>query len=965
MSQNLPYDLQLLWDKTNFGLSFWHEEFSSEIANNRGKVKGFKVRSNDDSGSCHITKSKKTGLYFFKDFGGESFSNIIDYVMNRDKIDFPKACNVLFKQYQLPCNDIASLEPTQKWINKITLKENAFKVDKYTTINSKDYFRRIVPFYTDELVKEYNFHELKGYEYCKFSEKSEKLYQQKITAITEYPIFGYVEKEFTKLYAPSAPKGHAFLLKHSYIGLKPERKIYGWDNAFSKVDLNEIQFLLDELKDAAKPSEIKNLKDRLRDARIDIFICTGGSDGMNVASLGYNSIWFNSETERLNKYEYNQLKKIANNIYYIPDLDKTGIDEAVKLGLEFLDIKIVFLPNSLKEQGKKDIANWVQLQKYKKLEDVQFAFTQLLSQALPFKFWEYKASRGNYSIEVNNLLQFLKYNGFYKYAITLGGADRTRKKEEIIFVQIKENIINEVSAINIKDFVLQWLQDNFINPKVQAMIIKSPFFNEKTTLLSLENVTLNTKNATEHSQYFFFKNKAVQVTKTAITEMNFDATKTLVWNANILDRVLKLQQNHFRIFKDINDNWDIEIFDNSSNYLKVLINTSRVYWQKDVVNGKDSNEFNITSKNLSSEENYHQKLQLIAKIFFIGHNTHNYKMKSKAYMSIGIDRSIGKNTKDNKGGSGKSAITEMLFNYRKNVKNIDGRTILKDDPKFMLDGVSTETDILYFEDLTPYFDVNSLFNYVTGGKIANHKGGKMFDVPFEDFPKVILTMNAVPYDITESLSRRMIIFECCNYYHAKSEEFEQARTIADSFNGKELFRANYPSSDWLNDDNFVLQSLQFYLNQNEKIEFDSNNLMLRNYIQLIGDKNYEFFQELQQDEENIKEYSYEDTQNQWWVNKKKLHEYYKSELGQKAVSSHDFKNILELYYTKVNKFEIVFKKKKIDGITTANAVEHFTIITDNSEDSKNKIELQEKAEIKEEQSNEDLLNELFSSKNDK
>lgn len=958
MSQNQPYDLILLWDKTNNGLSFWQEEFASEIAKNKGKIKGFKVRSNDDSGSCHINKSKKTGLYFFKDFGGEYFSNIIDYVMHRDKVDFPKACNILFKQYQLPCNDIATFEPIKKW-EKVSQKKDWFKVDKYPTINSKDYFKRIVPFYTDELVKQYNFYELKGYECCKFSEDKQKLWQQSTKATPEYPIFGYVEKEFTKLYEPSAPKGHQFILKHSYIGVKPERKIFGWENAFDSVDLNEIEFLLDELKDATKPSEINNLKERLRNARIDIFICTGGSDGMNVASLGYYAIWFNSETERLNEYEYNQLKKIANNIYYIPDLDKTGIDEAVKLGLQFLDIKILFLPQWLVEQNKKDIANWVQLQKNDKLENVQFAFKQLISQALPFKFWEYKASRGNYSIEVKNLLQFLKYNGFYKYTISLGGADRTREKKEIIFVKIKDNIINEVTAVDIKDFVLKWLSDNFINTKVQAMVIKSNFFNEKTTLLSLESVALNTNNATQDSQLYFFNNTAVKITKTNIEQLKYDATKTLIWSANIIDRDFKIQNNHFRIFKNENDNWDIEILNNSSNYLKLLINTSRVYWQKDIVNGKDTQEFQITSPNLNDEENHLQKLQLISKIFFVGHNLHNFKIKQKAYLSLAIDRAIGKNTKDNKGGSGKSAITEMLFNYRKNVKIIDGRTILKDDPKFMLDGVSNQTDLIYFEDLTAFYDFKSLFNFVTGGKMINHKGGKMVDISFYDFAKLIVTMNAVPYDIDDSLSRRMITIECCNYYHAKSEEFSEAKTIADSFNGKEVFGTNYPASEWVNDDNFVFQCLQFYLNEPKKIEVDAGNLMLRNYIQLLGDKNYEFFQELHKDEETIKDYGHTDTSKVFWICKKQLYDYYKYELGSKAGSSHEFKNLLELYYTKIKKYEIVFQKKRVNGNSLQNSIEHFTILKiANVEEFKNEIANQIELEKKEQEENEKIIDEL-------
>ena len=53
-----------------------------------------------------------------------------------------------------------------------------------------------------------------------------------------------------------------------------------------------------------------------------VFICSGERDAMCVRSLGYQPIWFNSETHDISHEEMNTILKYAETVY---NTDKVGI----------------------------------------------------------------------------------------------------------------------------------------------------------------------------------------------------------------------------------------------------------------------------------------------------------------------------------------------------------------------------------------------------------------------------------------------------------------------------------------------------------------------------------------------------------------------------------------------------------------------------------------------------------------
>ena len=59
MDINLEQLKQELWNATDYDRQFFEDEFASEIARNRGRLKGFAVRTEDKTGSCHINQKNK------------------------------------------------------------------------------------------------------------------------------------------------------------------------------------------------------------------------------------------------------------------------------------------------------------------------------------------------------------------------------------------------------------------------------------------------------------------------------------------------------------------------------------------------------------------------------------------------------------------------------------------------------------------------------------------------------------------------------------------------------------------------------------------------------------------------------------------------------------------------------------------------------------------------------------------
>ena len=59
--------------------------------------------------------------------------------------------------------------------------------------------------------------------------------------------------------------------------------------------------------------------------------------------------------------------RCVENLYNLPDIDETGVRAAIKLGMEYMDIKHIWLPESLRKfkdprgRSRKDFLDYIEI----------------------------------------------------------------------------------------------------------------------------------------------------------------------------------------------------------------------------------------------------------------------------------------------------------------------------------------------------------------------------------------------------------------------------------------------------------------------------------------------------------------------------------------------------------------------------------------------------------------------------
>lgn len=921
MENNYPYDIKLLWEVTNFGLDFWHETFPDSVGK-ENKSRHFKTHNEKTASTTLSNKGSKDGVYRIFNHAVKEGATPVQWIMKERNLNFVEALGFLFEKYNLAKSNVHSFKP------ETTFKDTKKQVGTYKINYKKEVsnYQSIFPFANKETFVPFNFKQVESYSKVVLSSKTDKLTEITVTANENYPIFAYDNDGFAKMYEPKASKDDKYNLKHHFLGTKPERFVYGWEYLFELVDLPLIESIIVKLKFETAPTKRKALIEELDSLKLDeVFICTGGSDGMNVASLGKYVIWYNSEAEIPTKEEIYELKKIAKNIYYIPDLDATGKEQALKLGLKHLDVKIVWLPEVLAAENKKDIADWVRKHKHLPKAQVEAMFNQLVSMALNFKFWQRDKDKGRYSLNNKIMLYFLKHNGFHVQKLNFRSADGL-DEEQTRLVHINKNIVKVVTPRQIKNFVLQWLDENYIDIQIYNMILKSVYFSE-THLLSLPEIELNTKSAGNLYQYYYFKNKAIKVTPAEIVLEDYKAVKTQIWENEIKQHYFELTEPMFEYYIDENNCKRIKVLNTNSNYFKVLINTSRIFWRKDAnETGHDTNPFNIHSDNLTDEENQLQEIHLLNKIYVVGYMLHKYKTRQKAYFTLGLDYINPKSIKDSNGRSGKSFLMESLKCFLRNWKHKDGKGLAKENPQFIFDKVTENTDFIFFDDLHEHQDYNFFFSKTTSNIEANHKGGAIYDVSFEDAPKIGATTNFAPMNLSASLQGRLLAYYVSDYYHQATEDNEYlfTRQISDDFGGRQILASDYSEKEWNNDYNFMLQCLQFYLSCTTKVEAPMNTIINKSLRIKIGDDLFKLFTDF-----------FDSEKFETWILKQELIEDYKNNVGGKHSPQRIKDSLID--FCKMKSWSIDFKKiAVINDITKKrNSLEHFIV-----SETKNKVDFE-------------------------
>lgn len=797
----------------------------------------FKVRENEKTPSATL-KRLDDGNYVVTDFGGDAKpkNGILAY-MDKYACDFATACQRIAEHFNIPAEDGTLSKPIEAKVEARPAKEEEtegawnfdlrteFKPFELETIFAK-YVREA--FGTDRLVATLQKY---GCSPVNFYTVTKNRKTTTISATVEYPIFFFARGDFQKIYQPySADKSRRFM----YHGAFDRNYINGLkqcEQAYKEL----LQF--DNVSVADDEEDGKGKGDDRAQKLPEIIICSGERDALNVAALGYQVVWFNSETFKIDSNQYRKLAEMAEKIYYLPDIDATGRKEAHRLAFTYLDIHVIRLPLELLQKrdrrGKpcKDARDY-----FEHFDQVSKKFSNLLKAALPYRFWDeipqYNRN-GDFTgmkYDVNNvhLYNFLAGCGFYRLK-TLN------KNEDDYYIQLQGNVVAAVRTQQIRDFINGFLADRNYPVPLRNAFLRSTRMNE-TSLMNLPTTELDFSFSERGCQYMFFMNMAWRVTADGIEELKPGTFDRFMWDEKVLPyRVDKLPPMFEVNFDENTGDFVLQLppVEERPILLQYIINTCRMHWKVEEIGVEDIGpNGTYIRRQLTADEKREEAHHIINRLYTLGYMMHRYKDASRPWAVWALESKLT-DEDESKGGSGKSIFINIPKYFQK-VEVIPGRDPRVTENKHMLENVDEHTDFVVVDDADRYLNINFFYPLITGDWNINPKNTRSFTLPFTRAPKIGFSSNFPPRNADQSTNRRLLYTVFSDYYHnGPNDEFSDERSPYTEFQ-KNLFQ-DFTEKEWNETINLIAQCLQFYLRWPEKINPPLANVNKRNLKNIMGD----------------------------------------------------------------------------------------------------------------------------------
>jgi len=422
-----------------------------------------------------------------------------------------------------------------------------------------------------------------------------------------------------------------------------------------------------------------------------------------------------------------------------------------------------------------------------KPEQVTQSLEQIKEKISINDFWSYDKN-GKINLSPHRFKYWLEQNNFFKYYPT--------NSSTFTFIHKEQNLLEETNDKRIKDFTLNHLlnRDDIGYKPFDFMANSTKYFNSDfLSLLDTANIDLKEDTAT--ASYIYYKNCVVEVTKNTIKKIDYLDIDGFVWKRQIIDRIFNKADHHGSEFR-------------------------RFIW---LISGQNQDKYNSFKS-------------------VIGYLLHSYKTSANNKAIIFNDETISENPN---GGSGKGLFWNALSKMKK-VSSIDGKTF-EFTKSFPYQTVSTDTQILVFDDVKKHFNFESLFSLITEGITLEYKGQDAIKLPIQKSPKIIITTNYTVGGIGGSFERRKFEIEMSAY-------FNSSNTPLDEF-GHLLFE-DWNADEWDKFDNFMLNCCQYYLN-NGLVTTDFNNLHTRKFIKETCHEFYEWTNDAENIRFNVRLYKSE------------------------------------------------------------------------------------------------------------
>jgi len=445
------------------------------------------------------------------------------------------------------------------------------------------------------------------------------------------------------------------------------------------------------------------------------------------------------------------------------------------------------------------------------------------------EFWEFNH---NSEVEINafkfkNYLESLNYFKYYPVG----------NSKSFVFINKDENFVEDVNEFQIKDKVMNCLLDtNQID--VFNCVADNPRLFTQNYLSMIATADVEVIRDEKDFAMLYYNNFAVKVYFNKYDIFKYEELDCHIWKNQVIDRNFIEADHHDSMFRSF-------------------------IW---LIAGEETDRYN-TMKSV------------------IGYLLHSHKTSAHNKAIILNDEVI---SDEPNGGSGKGIITNALGHMKK-VSVIDGKNF-DFNKSFAYQTVSTDCQIIAFDDVKKNFNIEQLFSVITEGITLEYKGKDAIKLPVSQSPKVLVSTNYTLKAEGGSFLRRMFEVELSSF-------FGSHYSPRDKFNC--MFFDDWDDQEWARFDHFMINCLHFYL-ENGLVSYEHKNLKIR---KLINNTSKEFVEWMEsKDFKAPQRIEYKSFMNQF-TNE---HEDFKKWLTQRA-----FNNWIKLYF---QHFEIEMRSIVSNGV---------------------------------------------------